>query len=48
MNLASVLILIVVLAAVAAALWGWFRSGRKSSCGCGCEGCAMKDSCHQK
>ena len=47
MNLASVLILIVVLAAVAAALWSLRRSGRKTSCGCGCEGCTLKDKCHQ-
>lgn len=47
-NLGTIIVcavLIIVLAAVIAHLIQNKKKG-KSSCGCGCAGCAMKDSCH--
>lgn len=40
-------ILIAVIALIIAGLVRDKRSG-KSSCGCGCTGCAMKGQCHSK
>ncbi|MBQ5335634.1 MAG: FeoB-associated Cys-rich membrane protein [Oscillospiraceae bacterium] len=46
---AGTLIISLVLAAVVAAILISIRRNRKAgktSCGCGCAGCAMHDACH--
>lgn len=48
MNPATVLILLLVLAAVVLALSSLRRSARRGDCGCGCEGCALKDNCTRR
>lgn len=49
-NMATVLISGILLLAVAAVVIHMVRGRRigKSSCGCGCSGCAMNGSCHPK
>ena len=49
-NIGTIVICAVLVAAVAAAIVKMVRDKKKgkSSCGCGCEGCAMSDSCHSK
>lgn len=47
-NMATIIISAVLLIMVAAVIAGMIRSKRKgkSSCGCGCSGCAMNGACH--
>lgn len=47
-NIATILICVVLLAAVAGIVIHLIQNKKKgkSSCGCGCSACAMKDSCH--
>ena len=47
-NLATILVGLAVLALLLAIVFHMIRQKKqgKTSCGCGCEGCAMKDSCH--
>lgn len=49
-NMATIIIsavLIIMVAAVIASMVRGKRKGR-SSCGCGCAGCAMNGACHSK
>ncbi len=49
-NLATIavaLVLAVTVGAIVARMVSNKKKG-KSSCGCGCSGCAMKDACHSK
>ncbi len=41
------LILILIVAAIVAKMLKDKKAG-KSSCGCGCSGCAMSETCHKK
>ncbi len=47
-NLATILICLALIAIVAAIITGMVRDKKKgkSSCGCGCENCAMSAACH--
>lgn len=47
-NLAMIIISAVLIIVVAVVIAGMVRNKRKgkSSCGCGCAGCAMNGSCH--
>ncbi len=47
-NMATIIISAVLIFAVAAVIASMVRSKRKgkSSCGCGCAGCAMNGACH--
>ena len=49
-NCVSLVVLAVVAAVVALIVIKMIRDKKqgKSSCSCGCGGCAMKDSCHAK
>lgn len=49
-NLATILISAVLVVIVAAVIAGMVRDKKKgkSSCGCGCSGCAMNGACHRK
>lgn len=49
-NLATMIISAVLLLMVAAAIASMVRNKRngKSSCGCGCAGCAMNGACHSQ
>ena len=47
----SVAVLLVLAALVGAVIFGMVRSkrsGKGSSCSCGCGGCPMSDQCHAK
>lgn len=48
-NMATLIISVVLIIMVAAVVASMVRSKRKgkSSCGCGCSGCAMSGVCHQ-
>ncbi len=48
-NMATLIIAAVLIAAVISILVKMAKDRRqgKSSCGCGCSSCAMKDSCHK-
>ena len=48
-NLGTVLISLLLIAAVAAIAASLIRNRRtgKSTCGCGCKNCAMSQYCHQ-
>ncbi len=48
--MANVIILLVLAAVVAGIVWKMVSDRRKGAtgCGCGCSGCAMKDSCHKQ
>jgi len=47
-NMATIIICTVLIIMVAAAIVSMVRGKRKgrSSCGCGCAGCAMNGACH--
>ena len=47
-QLPTILVSLVLVAAVAAAVAGMVRDRRKgkTSCGCGCAHCAMRGACH--
>lgn len=47
-NMATIIISAVLLLVVAVIIAGMVRDKRKgkSSCGCGCAGCAMNGACH--
>ena len=50
-NGGTILVVLVLLAVVARAIWKLRKdkkAGTSSSCGCGCEHCAMHDKCHQQ
>ncbi|MEA4921011.1 MAG: FeoB-associated Cys-rich membrane protein [Clostridiaceae bacterium] len=49
-NMATIIICLILAAVVASIVAGMVRKNRKgqSSCGCGCSGCPMSGSCHQK
>ncbi len=49
-NLSTILVSAVLLAAVVAVILHLIRQRKqgKSSCGCGCEHCAMHGRCHEK
>lgn len=49
-NIGSIIVLLAVVAIVTLVLVKMIRDKRrgKSSCSCGCGGCAMKDTCHAK
>lgn len=49
-NLATILISAVLVVIVAAVIAGMVcdKKKGKSSCGCGCSGCAMNGACHRK
>lgn len=49
-NIATIVICIVLIAAVTAIIVGMVRDKKKgkSSCGCGCADCPMSNSCHPK
>jgi hypothetical protein len=49
-NAGTIVIGLLVVAVVAGLLWKQIRDKKqgKSSCGCGCEGCALRDKCHPK
>ena len=49
-NMATIIISAVLILAVAAVIVNMVRNKRrgKSSCGCGCAGCAMNGACHPK
>lgn len=48
-NMATIIISAVLIIMVAAVIASMVRGKRrgKSSCGCGCAGCAMHGACHQ-
>ncbi len=47
-NLATIIIGVVLMMVIATVIVSMVRSKRKgkSSCGCGCAGCAMNGACH--
>lgn len=47
-NISSIIVCVVLLAVVSAIVVHMTKNRKhgKSSCGCGCQSCAMKDSCH--
>lgn len=49
-NIASIVILLVVIVAIGAVIFKIVRDKKqgKTSCSCGCGGCPMSDSCHSK
>ena len=49
-NLGTIIICAVLAAVVAAIIAYMIKNNKKgkSSCGCGCAGCPMSGSCHQK
>ena len=49
-NLGTIIICAVLVAVVAAIIAYMIRNNKKgkSSCGCGCAGCPMSGSCHNK
>lgn len=49
-NLGTILITLLLVAAVAGIIVSLVRQRKKggSSCGCGCATCAMKGACHRK
>ena len=48
-NWGTILVAAVVLAVAGVVIWRMVadKKAGKSSCGCNCEGCAMKDKCHK-
>lgn len=49
-NLATIVVGLIVLGAVTLIARKLFKDKKqgKSSCGCGCSGCAMNEQCHSK
>ena len=49
-NISTIIVSVIIIAVVILIVRKILKDKRngKSSCGCGCKGCAMKDSCHGK
>ena len=49
-NWGTILISLILLGAVAGIAWRMIRNKKqgRTSCGCGCSGCAMDGACHRK
>ena len=49
-ELGTILVLFLVAAALAGAVWSMRRGRRsgRSGCGCGCDSCPSKNNCHPK
>lgn len=49
-NLSTIIVSIILIAAVSGVIIKMVKDKKtgKSSCGCGCQGCAMNGSCHKK
>lgn len=49
-NLSTIIVSIILIAAVSGVVVKMIKDRRagKSSCGCGCQGCAMNGTCHKK
>ncbi|MCR4648637.1 MAG: FeoB-associated Cys-rich membrane protein [Lachnospiraceae bacterium] len=49
-NIWTIVISIILLVIVALIIWRLIKNKKegKSSCGCGCDNCAMSGNCHQK
>ncbi len=49
-NLGTILVVLVLLVIVGFIIRNLIKNKKagQTSCGCGCEHCAMRDSCHQK
>ncbi|MDD6308861.1 MAG: FeoB-associated Cys-rich membrane protein [Clostridia bacterium] len=49
-NISSIIICVVLIAVIASIIAYIVRNKRqgKTSCGCGCKSCALRDSCHGK
>ena len=47
-NAGTIVVGLLVATLIVALVWKMIRDKRhgKSSCGCGCEGCALRDKCH--
>ncbi|MBO4481471.1 MAG: FeoB-associated Cys-rich membrane protein [Bacteroidales bacterium] len=45
MNAASIVILILILAAVGAAIYAHYKQKKSGKCSCGCDGCQYRGSC---
>lgn len=48
LNLGTVVVVLALLLIVALAVWKLLKNKRtgQTSCGCGCEHCALRDKCH--
>ena len=46
-NIGNIIIAFIVAAVISAAVISMIRK-RERGCGCGCEGCAVKNNCHKK
>ena len=48
-NLGTVIVAAIVAVVCGLIIWRLIANKKagKSSCGCGCQGCAMKDQCHK-
>lgn len=49
-NISTIVLCVVLIAVVATIVIKLVKNRRagKSSCGCGCAGCAMKNACHKR
>lgn len=49
-NFATIIISVVLIASVVSIIAGIIKNKKsgKTSCGCGCSGCSLNDSCHGK
>ena len=45
MNAASIVILILILAAVGAAIYAHYKQKKSGKCSCGCDGCQYRGRC---
>ena len=45
MNAASIVILILILAAVGAAIYAHYKQKKSGKCSCGCDGCQFRNEC---
>lgn len=49
-NIGTIIVVLILAGIVFAAVFAIVKNKRKgkTTCGCGCSNCAMKDSCHSK
>lgn len=49
-NMSTIVVCIVLIAVVTAIIVGMIKNKKqgRSSCGCGCQNCAMRNSCHSR
>ena len=48
MNLPTIIVLVILAVILGAIVYSEIKKRKNGGCGCGCQGCSLKDTCHNK